>query len=93
MQRNSAEYQLGEDNQFECKTCKIIHEEVFTLVEILSNVCNQKCIHISFVIKTVNDKSHKLHNQMPVLFDGLLELAKRMRKTFIPVDSKVFNVK
>ena len=85
----------GSVAKFYDKVCKITDVSVHESIEQPSNVYITKCK--SLITKIVNDNDHSMHKYITVLPHGNLRVVKgtteRLRKTFLPVAIKLYNVK
>ena len=85
----------GSVAKFYDKVCKITDVSVHESIEQPSNVYITKCK--SLITKIVNDNDHSMHKYVTVLPHGNLRVVKgtteRLRKTFLPVAIKLYNVK
>ena len=85
----------GSVAKFYDKVCKITDVSVHESIEQPSNVYITKCKYL--ITKIVNDNDHSMHKYITVLPHGNLRVVKgtteRLRKTFLPVAIKLYNVK
>ena len=85
----------GSIAKFHDKLCRITDVSGHESIEQPSNVYITKCK--SLITKIVNDHDHSMHKYITVLPHGNLRTVKgrteRLRTTFLPVATKLYNVK